>query len=150
MDTTTKENLTPAIATLSSIDPDFPSPNPTSSTIVNAPILRCVDKTSTSLPSRLTFTEDFLCSSVGFQRIDPIKSHLATLYQDTVMLDSLPPDAVLNPGDLCNTRKSRRNTTLVCRPQGFGDVIHMVIVFGPDIALVMFIMGYFLQTDLVG
>jgi hypothetical protein len=52
-----------------------------------------------------------------------------------IMIDSLPPDAVLDPGDLCNIRKSCRNTTPVCWPQGFGDVFHMDIVFGPDIAL---------------
>ena len=28
--------------------------------------LRCVDKPSTSLPSRMTYTEDFIRTSVGF------------------------------------------------------------------------------------
>jgi len=133
--TTTIANATPSIVTLSSMDLTLPSPNLTSSSTVNVPILQCVDKPSTSLPSRLTFTEDFLRSSVGFRRIDTIKSHLDTLYQDTIRLDSLPPDAVLDPGNLCNVRKSRQNTIPVCRPQGFGDVFHMDIVFGPDIAL---------------
>jgi len=64
-----------------------------------------------------------------------MKTHLATLYQNTVALDSSPPDAILDPGDLCNVQKSRCNTTPVCRPPSFGDIIHMDIVFGPDIAL---------------
>jgi hypothetical protein len=33
---------------------------------VPVPILRCVDKMSLPLPSRLTVTEDFICASVGF------------------------------------------------------------------------------------
>jgi hypothetical protein len=38
----------------------------------------------------------------------------------------------------------------VLHPKAFGDVIHMDIVFGPDIALGMFIMVSYLQVDLVG
>jgi len=135
VDQPTTDNSTPTIATLPSIESNILSPNPSSSSFVNVPILRCVDKPSTSLPSRLTLTEDFLRSSVGFRRIDTMKTHLATLYQNTVALDSSPPDAILDPGDLCYVRKSRRNTTPVCHPPSFGDIIHMDIVFGPDIAL---------------
>jgi hypothetical protein len=68
-------------------------------------MLRCVDKPSTSLPSRITFTEDFLRASVGFHLVDTIKSHLSTLYADTVLLDSSPADAVLDPGDFSNISK---------------------------------------------
>ncbi len=135
LDQPTTENSTPTIATLSSIESNVLSPNPSSSSFVNVPILRCVDKSSTSLPSQLTFTEDFLRFSVGFRRIDTMKTHLATFYQNTVALDSSPPDAIHDPGDLCNVRKSHRNTTPVCRPPSFGDINHMDIVFGPDIAL---------------
>jgi hypothetical protein len=42
------------------------------------PILRCVDKPSSSLPSQLMFTEDSIWASVGFQWIDTIKKHLKT------------------------------------------------------------------------
>ncbi len=90
LDSTTINNPTPTIATLSSLDSTHPSPSTISSTITNVPILRCVDKPATSLPSRFTFTEDFLRSSVGFRRIDTMKVHLATLYKNTVTLDSPP------------------------------------------------------------
>jgi len=99
------------------------------------PILRCVDKVSTSLPSRLTFTEDFIRASVGFRRIDSIKQHLKHLYQDTVDLDSMPPDAILDLGECATLKKTPRNTLPVPRPSHFGDVIHMDIVFGPDISV---------------
>jgi len=125
----------PNVSTFSSLLPDPPSFITNPSTNVNAPILRCVDKPSSSLPSKITFTEDFLRASVGFRRVDTIKSKLSTLYQHTVLLDSAPADAILDPGELSNIRKSPRNTTPLVRPQAFGDVIHMDIVFGPDIAI---------------
>lgn len=98
-------------------------------------MIRCVNKPSSSLPSRITLNEDFICASVGFRRIDTIKTHLSTLYHDTIKLDSSPSDAVLDCGDLTTIRKSPRNTTPVPCPHGFGDVIHMDIIFGPEVAL---------------
>jgi hypothetical protein len=83
----------------------------------------------------MTYTEDFIRASVGFRRIDMIKSHLSDLYQSTVSIDSLPPDAVLDPGDFSTMKKSARNTNPVPRPDNFGDVMHMDIVFGPGVAL---------------
>jgi len=80
-------------------------------------------------------TEDLIRASVGFRRIDSIKRHLSTLYQDTISLDSFPPDSVLDMGDLASIRKSARNTTPVPRPLHFGDVIHMDIVFGTDVSI---------------
>jgi hypothetical protein len=80
-------------------------------------------------------TEDLIRASVGFRRIDSIKRHLSTLYQDTISLDSFPPDSVLDMGDLASIRKSTRNTTPVPRPLHFGDVIHMDIVFGTDVSI---------------
>jgi hypothetical protein len=50
-------------------------------------------------------------------------------------LDSLPDDAILDKGDFATLRKSARNTMPVPRPSTFGEVIHIDIVFGPDIAL---------------
>jgi hypothetical protein len=57
------------------------------------------------------------------------------LYQDTIILDTTPIDAVLDQGDLATIRKTSRNTTPVPRPNSFGEVIHMDIVFGPDISI---------------
>lgn len=51
------------------------------------------------------------------------------------MLDKLPPDAVLDMGDFETIPKTSRNTTPAPRPSNFGDVVHMDIVFGPDIAV---------------
>jgi hypothetical protein len=99
------------------------------------PILMCIDKVSSSLPSRLTLNEDHIRACIGFRRIDIIKRHLSMLYQDTVQLDSTPRDAVLDRGDLATLRETPRNTTPVPRPVSFGDVVHMDIVFGPEVAL---------------
>jgi hypothetical protein len=105
------------------------------SSFVSVPILRCIDKLSSSLPSRLTFTEDIIRAGVGLHHIDTIESHLLYLYQDTVFLDSTPADAILDVRDLATLQKTPRNTTPVPRPHSFGDVIHMDIVFGPDILI---------------
>jgi len=102
---------------------------------VLVPILRCIDKPSSSLPNQVTYTEDFLRASVGFRRIDTMKTHLSSLYKNTIVLDTLPPDARLDDGDFANLRKSPRNTTPIPRPSKFGEVMHMDIVFGPDISL---------------
>jgi hypothetical protein len=50
-------------------------------------------------------------------------------------LDATPADAVLDPGDLATLHKKARNTTPVSRPSQFGEVIHMDIVFGPEISI---------------
>jgi hypothetical protein len=102
---------------------------------VSVPILRCIDKPSSSLPNHITYTEDFLRASVGFRRIDTMKANLQSLYKDTILLDTLPPDARLDDGGFANLRKSPRNITPVPRPLKFGEVMHMDIVFGPDISL---------------
>ncbi len=67
------------------------------------------------------------------------------LYQDTIRLNTLPCDAVLDPGDIATLHKSPRNTTPVPRPYHFGDNIHMEIVFGPED-----IMAYYLLIILAG
>jgi hypothetical protein len=98
-------------------------------------IFRCVDKPSTSLLSWVMFTEDIICASVGFRRVDTIKKYLSTLYQDTIALDKLPPDAVLDMGDLATIHKANRNTNPGPCPPQFANVIHMDIVFGPEISV---------------
>jgi hypothetical protein len=108
---------------------------PQHTTPVQVPVLRCVDKPSSSLPSILTFTEDNIRANVGFWRIDTIKRHLKHLYQDTIRLDTFPCDTVLDPGEFATLPKSPRNTTPVPRPSTFGKVIHMDIVFGPEISI---------------
>ena len=102
---------------------------------VYSPIIRSVDKPSSSLPQVLTFSEDLLRASVGFRRIDSLKQHLSDLYHPTIRLDSLPADAVLDEGNYATLRKKNRNTIPVPRPMSFGDVIHMDIVFGPEVSI---------------
>jgi len=96
----TMNTTCPLVANFSYLSDDFPTSITNTSTNVNVPILRCVDKPSTSFPSRITFTEDFLRASVGFRRVDRIKSKLSTLYKHTVQLDSAPADAILDPGEV--------------------------------------------------
>jgi hypothetical protein len=105
------------------------------SSVTNIPIIRSVDKPSNFLPNVITFSEDLIRASVGFHCIDSIKKYLPELYQHTVKLDSTPADAVLDLGDTSTLCKSPRNTIPVSRPPKFGDVIHMDIVFGPDVSI---------------
>jgi hypothetical protein len=105
------------------------------SSSVKVPLLWCVDKPSTSLPNHITCTEDFLRASVGFKCIDTMKTHLQSLYLDTLSLDSLPADAVLDAGDFATIKKSARNTQPVPRPSSFSEVIHMDIEFGTEVSL---------------
>jgi hypothetical protein len=101
----------------------------------NVPVLRCVDKVSSHLPSCITFSEDLIRASVGFRRVDTIKRHLGDLYQNTVKLDNLPADAILDASDVSTLPKVARNTVSVPRPKIFAEVIHMDIVFGPEVSL---------------
>lgn len=94
-----------------------------------------MDKPSSSLPRIITLSEDYLRASVGFRQTDSIQKYFSALYQDTVKFDSLPADAVLDPGDYATLWKKNRNTTPVPRPSSFGDVIHLDIVFGPEVSI---------------
>jgi len=133
------DNSSPVLSTNSDTTslpiPDLPANTDSSSLATVFPIIRSVDKPSSSLPQHITMTEDFLRAGLGFRRIDTLKSHLRDLYQTTISIDSLPADAVLDSGDLASLRKKPRNTTPVPRPSYFGAVVHMDIVFGPEIAL---------------
>jgi hypothetical protein len=60
---------------------------------------------------------------------------MKSLFQPSVTLDSVPPDAILDPGNFATLKKKDRNTTPVPRPNNFGDVIHLDIVFGPEISV---------------
>jgi hypothetical protein len=64
-----------------------------------------------------------------------MKKHFVNLYQNTIKLDGMPADAVLDQGCYATLRKKARNTNPVSRPLQFGDVIHMDIVFGPEMAI---------------
>jgi len=99
------------------------------------PIIRSIDKPSSSLPQTISMSEDYIRSCVGFRRIDTLKRNLKTLYQPTVTLDNTPPDAILDSGYFATQKKKDRNTTPVPRPSKFGEVIHLDIVFGPEISI---------------
>ncbi len=101
----------------------------------SVPLIRSVDKVSSSLPATITMTEDYIRSCVGFRGIDLLKKHMSTLYQDTVKIDNLPQDAVLDAGGTATLQKKCRNTTPVPRPLAFGDVFHVDIVFGPEVSI---------------
>jgi len=62
------------------------------------PIIRSVDKVSSSLPKSIMMTEDYFRACVGFRRVDTVLQHFDSLYQNTVRLDHSQPDAVLDPG----------------------------------------------------
>jgi hypothetical protein len=119
----------------SDLEPMSLSQNTASSGPEVIPIIRSVDKVSSSLPKHITMNEDHLRSCVGFRRVESIKKNLKNLYQPTISLDNTPADAILDPGFFASVRKKDRNTTPVARPDRFGDVIHLDIVFGPEISV---------------
>ncbi len=63
------------------------------------------------------------------------QKHFHQLYCDTVKFDLLLADAILDPGALATIQKLSRNTTPVPRSKYFWAVMHMDIVFGPEIAI---------------
>jgi hypothetical protein len=120
-----------------SVDIDPLSDHPDCSTIHTnfVPTIRSVDKPSSTLPQTISMTEDQLRACVGFCRVDVIRKHLNDLYQPILKLDRLPEDAILDPGFYASMKKKNRNTTPVSRPQQFGDVFHLDIVFGPELSI---------------
>jgi len=74
-------------------------------------------------------------ASMGFRRLDTVKKHLKELYCDNLHIDSTPADAILDLGDMATMHKKPRNTTPVPRSSFFGQVMHMDIVFGPEVSL---------------
>ncbi len=99
------------------------------------PIIRSVDKPSSTIPQVLTVSEDFMRASMGFRRIDTVKKHLKELYCNNIHLDATPADAVFDYGDVSTMHKKPRSTNPVPRPLFFGQVLHMDIVFGPEVAI---------------
>jgi hypothetical protein len=130
----------------SSIEDTNPTHQPTSSLTV--PILQCVDQLSSSLPSWITFTEDIIHASIGFRCVDTLKSRLQHSYQDTVHLDSLPADSVLDLGGLAMSKKTQKNTSHVPRPSTIGEVIQKDIAFFWIFQLVTLIVVYFSPIDI--
>jgi hypothetical protein len=116
---------------VSTTSPPMPSSDPP----MHVPIVRSVDKVSSSLPKVITMLEDFLRGCVSFRKIDTLKQHFSSLYQETIKLDKSPPDAILDSGNFATLRKKSRNTSPVQCSDSFGDVIHMDIIFGPEIAI---------------
>jgi len=106
-----------------------------SSTTVYSPIVRSVDKPSSSLPASISMNEDYIKACVGYRRVDTMKRHFSTLYQPTIKLDNTPADAVLSPGTVATLKKKPRNTVPVPRPLAFADVLHMDIIFGTAVAV---------------
>ncbi len=101
----------------------------------HTPIVRSVDKPSFSLPVTMSTSEDFLHASIGFCHIDTLKQHFHELYLDSAKFDHTPADAILDSGELASLWKKDRNTTPAPRPLHFGDIMHIDIVFGPEVSI---------------
>jgi hypothetical protein len=127
---------TPSTSSIDNSSLDMNSSNTNSSSdTIHTPLVRAVDKPSTSLPETIMMTEDFIRACVGFCRIDTLKNQFSNLYLNTIRFDKTPEVAVLDQGLLATMRKSDRNTTPVPRPSHFGEVMHMDIVFEPEISV---------------
>jgi hypothetical protein len=77
------------------------------------PIIRSVDKPSSSLPNTMSMSEDYLKSCVGFRRVDTLKRQFSTLYKSSVKFDDTPPDAIINQGQFATMRKKACTTVPV-------------------------------------
>ena len=99
------------------------------------PLLHAVDKPSTYLPTTITMSEDHLCACVGFHQVETMKKHFNDLYLDSIKLDTFPPDAVFDIGDLATMHKKPRCTKPVPRPKCFIDTMHMDVIFGLEISV---------------
>jgi hypothetical protein len=99
------------------------------------PLLHAVDKPSTYLPTTITMSEDHLRACVGFHQVETMKKHFNDLYLDSIKLDTLPPDAVFDIGDLATMHKKPRCTKPVPRPKCFIDTMHMDVIFGLEISV---------------
>lgn len=73
------------------------------------PIIRSVDKPSSSLPKNINMKEDYLCACMGFCRIDTVKRCFNYLYQETIHLDNTPADAILESGNFATLKKKNQN-----------------------------------------
>lgn len=114
---------------------DHPVDTNSSSFDINCPIVRAVDKASSSLPNVISMSEDYLRSCTGFRRLDTFKQQFHHLYQSTVKLDHTPADAILDSGHFANMKKKNRNTSPIPRSSYFGETIHVDIVFGPEVSV---------------
>jgi hypothetical protein len=66
---------------------DNAHPNPSSPTeSIHIPIVRSVDKPSSSLPENILLSEDLLHASVGFHRVDTLKRCFQNLYKTVLEL----------------------------------------------------------------
>jgi hypothetical protein len=128
------ESNTPLDPPSNTIPPEELTPTSSSINIVS-PIIRAVDKASSSLPSKISLSEDYIRGCIGFRRIDTVKQYFQTFYQDTVSVDHTPPDAILDIGAFATMKKKARNTKPVPRSSYFGETVHFDIVFGPDISV---------------
>jgi hypothetical protein len=147
--TTALDPVATSIPSTSDTDTATTSTNPSPS-IIGTPTICLVDKPSLPLPHTIMMSEDFLHACVGFQRINTVKQHMNTLYSDTIKLSSIPADAVLDQGDLSMIQKSARNTAPVPWPNYFGEVMHMDIVFGPEISVGNIHYSLYLPINTVG
>jgi hypothetical protein len=88
-----------------------------------------------TIPHTLTVSEDFMRASMGFCCLHTVEKHLKYLYCGNIHLDSTPADAFLDYGDVATMHKKPRNTTPIPRSSFFGQVMHMDIVFGPEVEI---------------
>jgi hypothetical protein len=112
------ENELPTVLDSSSIEQTLPTldvqsddhlqENTNLSSCTVRPLIICsIDKPSLSLPRTVTVSEDYLRASVSFRKVDCMRQHFKDLYQDTVRIDNLPADAVLDPGDYATLHKKK-------------------------------------------
>jgi hypothetical protein len=92
----------------------------------------CVNK---ALPKRITMSRDAIHRAIGFQSTTTLLKHFHKLGDKSVSIQNLPRAENLDPGETASLHSARRNTTPLKSPQKYGDIWHMDIGYGPDMAI---------------
>ena len=88
------------------------------------PLIRPVDKLSSTIPKMLTFTPDILRKCVGFQNAESLIRALKKTSQATVTFPNIDRIQTIDMGEVATVDKKSRNTTPLPLPNNFGDVVH--------------------------
>ena len=98
------------------------------------PPLPC-DCFSSTRPKVVTYYRDVFQKAIGFRNVDKVLAKMKQVSQPTLKINYLVRDPMWDPGEMATMPKQRRNTTLLQRPDLFGDVVQFDIVYGSRTAI---------------
>ena len=99
------------------------------------PIIRTVDKVSSTVPKTVIFTLEDLRRNIGFLSPDRYIQAMKFCAQPTVKMFTNDREPILNLGEVTTIARGRQNKIPTPRPPQFGDVFHGDIGYGCKTAL---------------